>query len=89
MSHRTLADLDWAHRPLGRAVRIGLAATGMIASFFFLILAGSASTGVWILVVGGAALAATSVRAAWFPSRARLVALLANLAVIPLFIQVI
>ena len=58
----------------------------MLAAFLFLMLAGSVEHGVWVLVVGGAALAATSVRAAWFPSGARLLALAANLGAIPLFI---
>lgn len=89
MSQKTRDEIDWAQRPLGKVTRVSFAIFGLICSFALLILAGSVTTSVWILVVGGAALAATSVRAAWLPSRARLMAVLANLAAIPLLGQLI
>ncbi|MDX1468132.1 MAG: hypothetical protein R3258_02220 [Acidimicrobiia bacterium] len=89
MSQMTLAEMDWADKPVGRATRISLAVFGMICAFALLILAGSVASGAWILVVGGAVLAATSVRAAWLPSRGRLLAVMANLAAIPLLGQLI
>ena len=89
MHQHSVEQTDWMHRPLGKAARAVIAISGLTASFLFLLLAGMVSTGVWVLVVGGVALAATSVRAAWVPSRNRLLAVAANLAAIPLFTQVI
>lgn len=89
MSQTNLEEMNWAQTPLGKATRISVGVLGMICSFAFLILAGSVATGVWILVTGGAVLAATSVRAAWIPSRGRLMAVIANLAAIPLLSQLI
>ena len=89
MSQMTLADKDWADRPFGKATRISFAVFGMICSFALLILAGSVTTRAWVLAIGGAALAVTSVRAAWIPSRGRLLAVIANLAAIPLLGQLV
>lgn len=89
MDQYEAAHPDWTHQTLGKVARVALAAGGMSAAFLFLLLAGSVGTGVWALVVGGVALAATSVRAAWLPSRTRLLVMAANLAAIPLFAQVL
>lgn len=88
----TTSDLvldEWATKPLGKAARIAIAAGGMITATLVLLMATMLREGTWAFVLIGVALAATSVRAARFPTVARLGAVAANLIAIPLIAQII
>lgn len=88
----TTSDLileDWATKPLGKAARISIAAGGVITATLVLLLASMVREGSWLFVLAGVALAATSVRAARFPTVIRLSSVMANLIAIPLIAQVI
>lgn len=80
---------DWATKPLGRAARIAIAVGGIITATLVLLLAAVVRDGSWLFVLAGVALAATSVRAARYPTVVRLAAVMANLIVIPTLAQVI
>lgn len=80
---------DWATKPLGRAARIAIAVGGVITATLVLLLAAMVNDGSWLFVLAGVALAATSVRAARYPTLVRLTVVMANLIVIPLLAQVI
>ncbi len=80
---------DWATKPVGKAARIAIAAGGMIVATLVLLMASMLSEGTWLFLLIGVALAATSVRAARYPSLARLTAVAANLIAIPLIAQII
>ena len=79
----------WATRPLGKAARIAIAAGGMITATLVLLMATMLTSGAWLFVLVGVALAATSVRAALVPSIMRLGLVAANLIAIPLVAQII
>lgn len=78
----------WASHPVGKAVRIFIAVTGMITATFVLMTASLVSSGSWALVLLGVGLAASSVRAARLPTISRLALVGAALIAIPLSIQV-
>lgn len=80
---------DWATEPLGKAARIAIAVGGMITATLVLLMATMVSNGAWLLLLLGVALAATSVRAARYPTLVRLAVVAANLIAIPLFAQII
>lgn len=83
----TTSDLvleEWATKPLGKAARIAIAVGGMITATLVLLMATMIVDGSWLLVLGGVALAATSVRAARYPTVTRLATVLVNLIAIPL-----
>lgn len=88
----TTSDLvldGWAVKPIGKAARIAVAAGGMIVATLVLLIASMLREGSWLFLLIGVALAATSVRAARYPSLARLTAVAANLIAIPLIAQII
>lgn len=80
---------DWATRPLGKAARVAIAVGGIITATLVLLMATLLPQGSWLFVLTGVALAATSVRAARFPTVLRLSAVAANLIVIPLITQIL
>ena len=80
---------DWATQPLGKAVRIAIAAGGIITAFMLLVMASVVAQGSWVLVLAGVALVATSVRAASIPSVTRLMVVVANLVAIPALTRLI
>ena len=75
---------EWMSRPVGKATRIGIAATGLVTAILVLMTSAMVSNGSWSFVLVGVAVAALSVRAAQHPSLARLVLLGAGLATLPL-----
>jgi len=86
----TTSDLvleSWATKPLGKAARISIAVGGMLTATLVLLMATMLSQGAWVFVLVGVALAATSVRAARYPTLVRLTAVAANLVAIPLIAQ--
>lgn len=88
----TTSDLvleEWATKPLGKAARISIAIGGMITATLVLLMATMVESGSWMLVLVGVALAATSVRAARFPTLIRLGVVVANLIAIPLIAQIL
>ena len=78
----------WATKPLGKVVRIAMAAMGMSLATLALMTSALVDSGSWALVLLGVALAATSVRAAWVPSVSRLTVLLATVIAIPLSLKI-
>ena len=88
----TTSDLvldEWASRPLGKAARISIAVGGLITATLVLMMATMLREGSWLFVLVGVALAATSVRAARYPTIVRLGVVAANLIAIPLIAQII
>ena len=88
----TTSDLvldDWALRPAGKAVRVGIAAAGMATATLVLLMATTLASGTWMLVLVGVSLAATSIRAARYPTLVRLAVVTANLLAVPLIGQII
>lgn len=80
---------DWATQPLGKAARVAIAVGGMIIATLVLLMATMLSQGVWLFVLVGFAMAATSIRAAQYPTLLRLGVVSANLLLIPLIAQLI
>jgi hypothetical protein len=76
MTASTVTTIDqWASQPFGKAARIALAVLGLFSATVVLLVATIYTEAAWILVLLGAALAATSVRAASKPSLMRLLSL--------------
>jgi hypothetical protein len=76
MTASTVTTIDqWAAHPIGKAARIALAGLGLGSAVLLLLVATLYTEAAWILVLLGATLAATSVRAASKPSIVRLVSL--------------
>jgi len=75
---------EWATEPLGMAARISIAVLGIVASTLVLMLATMLSQGAWLFVLVGVTLAATSIRAARYPTLIRLLVVVANLIAIPI-----
>ena len=75
---------SWATKPLGKAARVSIAVGGMITATLVLLMATMLTQGAWVFVLVGVALAATSVRAARYPTLMRLAVVAANLIAIPL-----
>ena len=84
MTTSELALDRWATQPIGKAIRISIAVAGMTTAVLLLLTASMLSSGTWLLVLAGVALAATSARAARFPTVLRLSFVAANLVAIPL-----
>lgn len=78
----------WATHPAGKAVRVFIAAAGMVTATFVLMTASLVSSGSWALVLLGVGLAASAIRAARVPTVTRLALVAAALIAIPLSIQV-
>ena len=84
MTVSTITTLDeWAAHPIGKAARIAIAFLGQASAILVLMVATMNSHAAWILVLLGAALAATSIRAAQRPTLIRLTSLLAVMIAIP------
>jgi hypothetical protein len=76
MTASTVTTIDqWATQPFGKAARIALAVLGLFSATVVLLVATIYTEAAWILVLLGATLAATSVRAASKPSLMRLLSL--------------
>lgn len=78
---------NWQSTTFGKAARISIAVLGVITATLTLTLASMIGNGSWVMVLGGVALAATSIRAAQRPDVLRLTVVAANLMVIPLLAQ--
>jgi hypothetical protein len=76
MTASTVTTIDqWATQPFGKAARIALAVLGLFSATVVLLVATIYTEAAWILVLLGATLAATSIRAASKPSLMRLLSL--------------
>lgn len=76
MTVSTINTIDeLAAHPFGKAARIALATLGLVSAVLVLMVATIYTEAAWALVLLGAALAATSVRAASKPSAIRLASL--------------
>jgi hypothetical protein len=76
MTVSTITNLDeLAAHPFGKAARIAIAVLGLASAVLVLMVATIYTEAAWPLVLLGAALAATSVRAAAKPSLLRLASL--------------
>lgn len=83
MTASTITTIDqWATQPFGKAARIALAALGVMSSIVVVLVATVYTEAGWSLVLLGATLAATSVRAASRPSLIRLLSLAAVMVAI-------
>lgn len=80
---------DWTTHPIGKLTRALIAVVGIILATLVLLLATLGAQNVWILVLIGVALAATSIRAAMEPNAIRLMTLAAVVVALPIVGQVI
>jgi len=80
---------DWAVHPIGKVTRALIAVVGVIVATLVLLLASLGAENVWILILVGVALAATSIRAAMKPSAIRLATLAMVLVAVPVAGQII
>lgn len=88
MTASTPALQTWAKQPMGFAVRVAIAVTGMITATLVLMMSALIPEASWLMVVLGIGLAAASVRAARIPSASRLSTAAAILLAVPLSIQI-
>ena len=79
---------DWAAHPIGKVTRALIAVVGVIVATLVLLLATLGAQNVWILVLIGIALAATSIRAAMEPNAIRLTTLAVVLMTVPIVGQI-
>jgi hypothetical protein len=80
---------DWTAHPIGKVTRALIAVVGVIVATLVMLLATLGAQNVWILILVGVALAATSIRAAMEPTAIRLTMLAVILMVIPIVSQII
>lgn len=80
---------DWAAHPIGKVTRALIAVVGVILATLVMLLATLGAQNVWILILIGVALAATSIRAAMEPNAIRLTTLAVVLVAVPIVSQVI
>jgi len=80
---------DWAVHPIGKVTRALIAVVGVIVATLVLLLASLGAENVWMLILVGVALAATSIRAAMKPSAIRLATLAMVLVAVPVAGQII
>lgn len=80
---------DWTIHPIGKVIRALIAVVGVIVATLVLLLASLGAENVWILILVGIALAATSIRAAMKPSAIRLATLAVVLVAVPAASQII
>jgi hypothetical protein len=80
--------IDWAAHPIGKVTRALIAVVGVIVATLVLLLATLGAQNVWILVLIGIALAATSIRAAMEPNAIRLTTLAVVLMAVPIAGQI-
>ena len=79
----------WATEPIGKAIRVSIALAGIIMAVLILLTASMLASGSWTFVLIGVALAATSARAARFPTALRLGLVAANLVAVPVIARFI
>lgn len=79
----------WATQPLGKIARVAIAVGGMVIATLVLLIAPMLSENVWSFVLAGVVMAATSIRAAQYPTLLRLAIVSVNLLVIPLITQLV
>ena len=89
MTASTASTLNWPAHPLGKAVRIAIAVTGLATASLLLLLATSGKNAVWFMVLLNVALAATSIRAALNPTWTRLTIFAAAMVAVPIVGQII
>ncbi|MCI0679224.1 MAG: hypothetical protein L0Z63_09335 [Actinobacteria bacterium] len=75
----------WATGVFGKTARALIAVGGLGTAVLLMLLASYVDEHAWVVVLMAATLAATSARAARYPTFHRLVVLLVNLLVIPTF----
>jgi hypothetical protein len=80
---------DWASHPIGKITRALVAIIGVVLATLVLLLASMGTSGVWVFILLGLALAATSVRAALNPTVIRLATLGAVMIAVPIVGQII
>lgn len=88
MTASTSALRTWAQHPIGFAVRVAIAASGLITAVLVLMISSLIPRVSWLLVALGITLAVTSVRAARVPSATRLGLAAAVLVAVPVSIQI-
>ncbi len=80
---------DWASHPIGKVTRALVAMIGLMLATLVLLLASMGTDGLWVFILLGVALAATSIRAALKPTVIRLTTLGAVMVAIPVIGQII
>ncbi|MEX1125063.1 MAG: hypothetical protein WEE53_05305 [Acidimicrobiia bacterium] len=80
---------DWSTHPIGKVTRALIAVAGIILATLVLLLATLGAQNVWILVLIGVSLAATSIRAAMEPNAIRLSTLAVVVLALPVVSQII
>jgi hypothetical protein len=76
---------DWATGTFGKTARVLIAGGGLVTATLLMLLATYVGQYAWVVVLMAATLAASSARAARYPSFPRLAVLCVNLLVIPMF----
>ena len=76
---------DWATGAFGKTARVLIAAGGLSIAILLMLLASYLGEYAWAVVLIAATLAASSARAAHYPTFPRLAVLTVNLLVIPMF----
>jgi hypothetical protein len=84
MTTNTLFREDWIGHPVGKALRVMIAAGGLITATLVVLLATLGTSSVWLLVGLGLTLAVVSVRAALQPTFLRMGIVLAAVIAIPI-----
>ena len=84
MTTNTIFRDDWINHPIGKALRVMIAAGGLITATLVVLLATLGTSSVWLLVALGLTLAAVSVRAARQPTFLRMGIVLAAVIAIPI-----
>jgi hypothetical protein len=74
---------DWAAHPFGKALRVLIAAGGLITGTMIVLLSTIGVDSVWLVVLIGLTLGANAVRAALQPNLLRLSLVLATLLAVP------
>jgi len=80
---------DWTTHPVGKVTRALIAVVGVMLATLVLLFTTLGAQSVWLLVLLGVAIAATSVRAAMEPSAIRLTTLAFTILAIPIVGQII
>jgi hypothetical protein len=76
---------DWATGAFGKTARVLIAVGGLSIAILLMLLASYLGDYAWVIVLMAAVLAASSARAARYPTFPRLAVLAINLLVIPMF----
>jgi hypothetical protein len=76
---------NWATGAFGKTARVLIAVGGLVTATLLMLLSSYLGEYAWVIVLMAATLAASSARAARYPTFPRLAVLLINLLVIPMF----